>query len=168
MDEQSLVGRVARLEDPAQPDTALRENGVDGLDSSKSHYCGRYATAITDPYVFAAVTAVLSEHRDVQDALRSDWDGPVPARLEIPISDLLGADGHKFCEGFRLRGDWEEAKAQRKEWVLARSNGSDAGDAPEAEPVSAFEGGDIVVMFKRNLGASKFEISTFFPDPPES
>ncbi|WP_134129920.1 hypothetical protein [Kribbella pratensis] len=170
LDQQSLVARVTRFEDPAQPDRALRENGVDGLDSGNMHYCGRYATAVADPYVFAAVTAVLSEHPDVQEALRSDWGGPVPARLEIPISDLLGVDGHKYCIGFRLRGDWEEAKAQRKDWALARSSGADSGDVPEpeAEPVQTFEGGDIVVMFKRNLGASKFEIGTFFPDPPES
>jgi hypothetical protein len=33
---------------------------------------------------------------------------------------------------------------------------------------STFEGGDILVIFERNLAASKVEISTFFPDPPES
>jgi hypothetical protein len=170
LDQQALAGRVARFEDPAQQDEVLRGNGIDGIDPDKLHYCGRYATAIIDPDAFAAVVVGLSEHPDVQQSLRSDWNGRVPNRLEIPIADLLGSEGHKHCIGLQLRGDWDEAKAQRREWALGRSSGAALGDLPEpvAELVPTFEGGDILVIFERNLAASKFEISTFFPDPPES
>jgi hypothetical protein len=164
-----LAARVARFEDPAQQDEVLRSSGVDGIDPDKLHYCGRYATAIADPNVFAAVVVGLSEHPAVQEALSRDWNGLVPQRLEIPIADLLGPEGHKHCIGLQLRGDWAEAKTQRKEWALARSTGGALEDLPEpvAEPVPTFEGGRIMVLFKRNVAASKFEISTLFPDPPE-
>ncbi|MFD7153205.1 hypothetical protein ACFV9C_01315 [Kribbella sp. NPDC059898] len=170
VDSQALAARVARLEDPAQLDGNLRDRGVDGLDPTKMHYCGRYATAIVDARAFGAAIAMLSEHPDVQDALRSDWDGPKPDQLEIPISEVLGERGHEYCLGFRLVGDWNDARVQRKQWMLAKATGADLGALcePRAEPIPTFEGGDIVVLFKRNHAASKFEISTTFPNPAES
>jgi hypothetical protein len=170
LDQQLLAGRVARFEDPAQLDDNLRDRGIDGLDPSKMHLCGRYATAIVDAHAFAAAIAALSEHPDVRDALRSEWDGPKPDRLEVPISDVLGERGHEYCLGYRLRGDWDEARAERKQWMLAKASGADLSALPEpqAEPIPTFEGGDIFVVFKRNHAASKFEISTVFPNPAES
>lgn len=170
LDQLLLAGRVARLEDPAQLDDNLRDRGIDGLDPSKMHVCGRYATAIVDAHAFAAAIAALSEHPDVQDALRSEWDGPKPDRLEVPISDVLGDRGHEYCLGYRLRGDWDEARAERKQWMLAKASGAylSALPEPQAEPIPTFEGGDIFVVFKRNHAASKFEISTVFPNPVES
>ena len=170
LDQLLLAGRVARLEDPAQLDDNLRDRGIDGLDPSKMHLCGRYATAIVDAHAFAAAIAALSEHPDVQNALRSEWDGPKPDRLEVPISDVLGDRGHEYCLGYRLRGDWDEARAERKQWMSAKASGADLSALPEpqAEPIPTFEGGDIFVVFKRNHAASKFEINTVFPNPVES
>jgi hypothetical protein len=168
--QQALARRVARLEDPAQLDENLREDGVDGLDPTKMHRCGRYATAIVDANAFAAAVAVLSERPDVQDALASDWDGLKPDRLVIPIADVLGERGHEYCLGVRLAGNLSEALAGRKQWVLAKASGADLSALPEprAQPIPTFEGGDIFVVFKRNHVTSKFEINTIFPNPPES
>jgi hypothetical protein len=172
LDQQALARRVARLEDPAQLDDSLREEGVDGLDPTKMHRCGPYATTIVDARAFAAAIAVLSERPDVQDALASDWDGLNPLRLVIPIADVLGEQGHEYCLGVQLAGDPKEAQEGRKQWMQAKVDGADLSALPEprVERIPTFEGGDLFVIFKRNFAASKFEINTIYPNParPES
>ncbi|WP_328990392.1 hypothetical protein OG394_29480 [Kribbella sp. NBC_01245] len=163
--DEMQARRVAYNEDPAQLDPGKRALGIDGLDPTKPHYCGRDATRIHDATAFAAAYLGATEHPDVRAVLTARWDENFkPLLIPIPIADLLGPDGHRFCSGFALK-DWPESKKQRKQWLQARDSGSDLGSVkePEVEQIPTFEGGEIAVTFKRNLGGTGYEIGTIFP-----
>ncbi|MFG1907161.1 hypothetical protein [Kribbella sp. NPDC048928] len=161
--------RVAFNEDPAQTDPVKREAGVDGLDQTKQHYCGKDSTRVHDATALAAVYVMAAEHPKVRAVLDGPFDENVqPRDLVVPIRDLLGPDGHEFCSGFRLK-DWPEAKSVRKEWLQAKRTGSDLSGLrePEVERIPTFEGGDIKIVFKRNVEAKRYGIYTLFPRPFE-
>lgn len=161
--------RVAFNEDPAQTDPVKRELGIDGLDPTKQHYCGKDSTRVHDATALAAVYVMAAEHPKVRAILDAPFDENVqPRDLVVPITELLGEDGYEFCSGFRLK-NWPESKAARKEWLQAKRTGSDLSGLrePEVEPIPTFEGGDIKIVFKRNLEAKKYGIYTLFPRPFE-
>ena len=83
----------------------------------------------------------------------------------MPIAELLGNDGHKYCSGYRLEGG-QEAWQVRKEWLKARARGEDLAGLPEprAIPIETFEGGHVIIRFKSNGKA--YEINALFIDPP--
>lgn len=156
--------RVRNLEDPAQLDPAKRLAGVDGVKvGNQPHRCGSIVTRITDPEAFATAFARGIEHPDVRAAL--DSPGPVPRPVSLPISDVLGDDGHKFCSGWRLEpvsGSMLEALASRAAWVAGNR------DVPEpgTRPVETFEGGTVTYVFRASTGG-RHEISTMYVDPPD-
>ena len=155
--------RVKNLEDPAQLDPDKRRAGIDGLkNGNQPHRCGGIATRITDPEAFATTFVRGVEHPDVRAAL--DSSGPVPRPIELPISELMGEDGHKFCSGWRLdpvNGSMDQARANRNAWAT----GDRSGAEPPAQLVQTFEGGTVTFVFRPNA-AGTYEISTMYVNPP--
>jgi hypothetical protein len=162
--------RVQYLEDPAQLDPAKKAEGIDGLlPGDKKHYCAEISAAIRNPTAFAEAFAHGTEHPDVRQALETPLGKgrPPPEPVGVPIIDLLGPDGHRHCEGYRLTGnDDYVARQDRKTWLEETS----AGERPSVSllliaPVD-FRGGTIQFRFKPNAAKKNYEISTMFPDPP--
>ncbi|GAA3138057.1 hypothetical protein JOF29_000166 [Kribbella aluminosa] len=164
--DQMYADRVAYLNDPAQTDIAKREAGIDGLNPTQKHYCDVEATRIHDVTAFVTAFAAAVKLPEIQEALATPV-GPAiesPDAIRVPIAELLGDEGHKYCSGYRLEG--EDARKVRKEWLKARALGEDLTDLaePRAIPIETFEGGEIVVRFKSN--GTAYEISTMFVEPP--
>ena len=162
--EEMNERRVRNLEDPAQLDPDKREASIDGLAAGDlPHRCGDTASRITDPEVFATAFARGIEHPDVRAAL--DSNGPRPEAIVLPISSVLGNDGHKFCSGWRLEpvnGSMDEARANRRAWAT----GDQSGPEPRAQPVETFEGGTVTFAFRRSpIGG--YEVSTMYVNPPD-
>ena len=159
--------RVAYLEDPAQLDPAKRAAGIDGLKSPEGAHRGRNASSrITDPDMFAVAFARGIEHRAVRDALDTKFiPGQVPRAVSVPISDLLGPDGHRYCTGWRLQpveGSMNTARARRAAWIEAGGGGPE----PETRAVETFAGGTIVFAFAPTAAADGYEVVTMYPRPP--
>jgi len=162
--------RVTRLEDPA-----IAENRTPGRDAFKSgtHACGDSATRIRDPHAFATCFAQGVEHPDV----RASLDRPCgrgerpPPSVRVPLTDLLGPDGHQYCDGHRIEpveGSREAAYERRAAWVGAVREGRDP-DVPEptARHLEAddFRDARVVFAFRPNTDRSAWEISTMYVDP---
>ncbi|WP_405064351.1 hypothetical protein OG474_22595 [Kribbella sp. NBC_01505] len=165
--DQMYADRVAYLNDPAQTDVAKREAGVDGLDPTRLHRCGLQATRIHDAEAFVSAFAAAVKLPDVQAALATSVESKTdrPVAIRVPIAELLGDDGHKYCSGYELEGGREGAKA-RKEWAEARARGDDLSGLPEprVRPIETFEGGYVVIAFHSN--GKNYEINTLFVEPP--
>lgn len=161
--------RAAFLEDPAQLDPLKRSVSVDGLRPGQIHRCAAEATRIHDATAFAVAVARAVEHPDVRAALEMPWvEGKRPDVVSIPISDLLGSEGHQYCSGFRLTGEWPTSRELRQQWVVARAGGHDLTGIPEpeAEPIPTFRDGDIVVAFRPDRERQRYEMTSMFADPP--
>jgi hypothetical protein len=169
--EEMNQRRVAYLEDPAQRDLAKQAQGVDGLKSpEKFHLCRDTSSRIADPDAFATAMAKATEHPDIRAALETPLQaGRRPGAVVLPIDSLLGADGHRYCTGWRLAsigGSVEAAADCRDAWVNARrlDRQSDVPE-PRAHPIATFDGGTIVFTFGQNLARDRYEIVTMYPRP---
>jgi hypothetical protein len=165
--DQMYADRVTYLEDPAQTDVAKREVGIDGLDPTTKHHCGREATRIHDAEAFVTAFAAVVKRPEVQAALATPVEATIesPDAIKVPIPELLGNDGHKYCSGYRLEGG-PEGRQARTAWLKARARGEDLTGlpGPRANPIETFEGGHVVIQFKSNGKA--YEINTLFIEPP--
>ncbi|PRY00634.1 hypothetical protein [Allonocardiopsis opalescens] len=166
---QQLTDRVTRLQDPAQLDPGKLTRSRDAY-TGKRHNCGLYATRINDPDAFAVAYVRALQHPDVRAVLNQPFvEGQDVSECEIPIADLLGPDGHRFCEGTALNpvnGSLKEAVEQRKQWTKDRVAGVEpTAPEPTADPIATFEGGTIKVQFKPNVTGDRYECASFFPDP---
>jgi hypothetical protein len=165
--------RVAYLEDPAQPDPVKRAAGIDGLrPGDQPHRCRQTATRITDPGAFAVGFARGIEHPKVRTALETPFhpdSKPFPAQL--PIAELLGPDGHRYCTGWRLEpvdGSMTKARASREAWMAAPADQRALNvGAPTARPVETFKGGTAVFVFGHNSRGDGYEVLTMYPRPPD-
>jgi hypothetical protein len=171
MSEEGSMRRVAYLEDPAQLDLGKWYLGIDGLrQDDQPHRCRSTSTRITDPDAFATAFARGIEHPKVREALDMPFDpAQRPSLVTVPIADLLGPDGYRYCTGWQLEpvdGNMNTARANRDAWLAARAQGREP-DSPEprARPVPTFEGGVITFLFERNHAEKKYEIATMFPRP---
>jgi hypothetical protein len=169
--EEANRRRAAYLEDPAQLCLGKRLRGIDGLKpDGKRHYCGPLATRITDPDAFATAFARGVEHPDVRAALSTPLDrSKLPDPVGVPISDLLGKEGHKLCTGWQLEpvsGSMDAAKDNRRAWrtALAEERQPDVPE-PMARPVRTFEGGMIVFVLDHNKARDGYEVVTMFSQP---
>ena len=165
--------RVAYLEDPAEPDPARRAAGIDGLKpGDQPHRCRQMATRITDAIAFAEAFARGVEHPRVRAALETPYDpDSKPYPLQLPLSELLGPDGHRWCTGWRLEpvdGSMTKARMLRDVWVAAPASqrGPDIHE-PTARPVETFEGGAAVFVFGHNSRGNGYGVVTMYPRPPE-
>ena len=165
--------RVACLEDPAQPDPAARSAGIDGLKpGDQPHRCRQTATRITDASTFAEAFARGIEHLRVRAALDTPFDpDSKPFPVQLPLSELLGPDGHRRCTGWRLEpveGSMAKARMLRDARVATPAGQRDS-DAPEpaVRPVETFEGGTAVFVFGHNSRGNGYEVVTMYPRPPE-
>ena len=140
---------------PARPgQTRGRDRGLTAGDIP--HRCGDIASRIIDPEIFAAAFARGVEHPDVRAALNSNGSRPEPVIL--PISDVLGDDGHKFCSGWQLEpvnGSMEEARAVRRAWAADNQSGPE----PQAGPVETFDGGTVTFAFRRGAVGSTVSVT---------
>lgn len=169
--EEASMRRVTYLEDPAQLDPGKRYLGIDGLrPNDQPHRCASISTRITDPDAFATAFARGVEHPKVREALDMPFD-PVkaPKEVRVPIADLLGPDGHRYCTGWRLEpvdGSMKTARTNRAAWIAARAEGREP-DVPEpkARPVPTFEGGEVSFMFEGNYAEKRYGVATMFVRP---
>ena len=165
--------RVAYLEDPAEPDLARRAAGIDGLKpGDQPHRCRQTATRITDASAFAEAFARGVEHPRVRAALETPYDSDSkPYPVQLPLSELLGPDGHRWCTGWRLEpvdGSMTKARMLRDAWVAALVGERDPDTRePTARPVETFEGGSAVFVFGHNSRGNGYEVVTMYPRPPE-
>lgn len=170
--------RVERLHDPANPDAASRGRADDGIltdpdtGAPRRHRCNAEATAISDPDAFAAAVAGSSQHPVVKDALTRPYDpDDKPGQVSLPIAEVLGPNGHLFCEGYRLTpidGSLDRAMANRAEWVKAQRDGTPTdATGPRSEKIDTFEGGRITIFFKPRPDLTGYEIRTLYPESPD-
>jgi hypothetical protein len=171
--EEANRRRVTHREDPAQLNQEKQALSIDGLrPNDKRHRCADIATRITDPDAFATAYVRGVEHPKMRKALDMAFDPTdKPEAVTLPIADLLGADGHGYCTGWRLKpvdGSMETAYAKRNSWVVARVTGGRPDPCePDSLPVSTFEGGVITFMFAGNETERRYDIMTMCPDPPD-
>lgn len=172
--EEASMRRVAYLEDPAQLDPGKRYLGIDGLSQNdQRHRCGTTATRITDPDAFAAAFARGVEHPKVREALDMSLDPDrMPKDVTVPIADLLGPNGHRYCTGWLLEpvdGSMKIARANRNAWITARAEGREP-DVPEprVRPVPTFEGGVMAFLFEPNYVMKRYEIATMYARPAQT
>jgi hypothetical protein len=170
--EEASMRRVAYLEDPAQLDPGKRRAGIDGLrPRGRHHVCADMSSRITDPDAFATALARGVAHPDVRAALSVPYVREHRPRVVwVPISSLLGSDGHKACTGWQLEpvaGSTDAARDNRRAWRAAITDGRQA-DVPEprARPVPTFEGGTIAFVISHNRQRDGYEIASLFPQPP--
>jgi hypothetical protein len=166
-----LQRRVCYLEDPAQLDLTKRLAGEDAHKPGKDHQCAEVATRIADPEAFAAAFARGVEHPDVRAVLDQPFHGgSPPSPVAIPISELLGADGHRYCSGYQLRligGDIKATTDCRAAWVDAYRQGKDPdAPAPVAVPIESFENTTVRFVFAPDRAKSRYEVFTMYVDPP--
>jgi hypothetical protein len=170
--EQANMRRAAYLEDPAQLDPGKRLRGIDGLKANdRRHTCGRLSTRICDPDAFVTAFARGIERREVDEALNLAYDpNRRPTVVRVPIADLLGGDGHRFCTGWQLEpvaDSTQVARTNRQTWQMARAEGRQPGvPAPQSLPIPTFEGGMITFVIGHNRGRDGYEVTSMFPDPP--
>jgi hypothetical protein len=169
--EEASMRRVAYREDPAQMDLAKRGLGIDGLrQNNQPHQCASTSSRITDPDAFATAFARGIEHPKVRGALDMAFDPRrMPRDVTVPIADLLGPDGHRYCTGWHLEpvdGSMKTAQTSRDSWLEERAQGREPDvPGPQAQPVPTFEGGEIAFFFRRNYAEKRYEIVTMFPRP---
>jgi hypothetical protein len=108
--------RVAYLEDPAQLDPAKRAARIDGLlPGDQRHRCGSIATRIADPDAFAVAIARGAEHPDVRAALDTEFrERRVPGPVVLPIAEMFGPHGHRYCTGWQLEAVEGSLKTARE------------------------------------------------------
>lgn len=171
--EEMNQRRVAFLEDPAQLDLAKRAAGIDGLKPGEQpHQCRQMAGRITDPNAFAVAFARGIEHPRVRTALETPFHADAkPSPVQVPIEELLGPDGHRYCTGWKLEpvdGSMNAARRARQAWIAvsAAFRTSDLRE-PKARPVETFEGGTVVFAFGHGSTAERYEVVTMYPRPPE-
>ena len=164
--------RVARLADPAQLDPAKRDAGIDGLKpGGHLHHCRQTATRIADPDAFATAFANGVEHPKVRAALEATFDPDAkPRPVQLPIAELLGPDGHRYCTGWRLEpvdGSMAAARRSREAWMaMPAEKRASTSTGPTARPVETFEGGGAVFVFGHNSRGDGYEVVTMYPRPP--
>jgi hypothetical protein len=171
--EEMNERRVAYLEDPAQSDPAKRAAGIDGLrEGDRRHQCRQTATRISDPDAFAVAFAQGIEHPRVRAALEMPFDpDDTPRPVQLPIKELLGPLGHRYCTGWQLEpidGSMNMARRSRETWIVATDEERGSGlRQPTARPVETFEGGTAVFVFGHHSGERRYEVLTMYPRPPE-
>lgn len=172
VNEEASMRRVAYREDPAQLNLDKRYQGIDGLmQGDRKHRCGNVATRVTDPDAFVTAFARGVEHPKVRAALDMPFDPDIwPGQVTVPIAELLGADGHRYCTGWQLEpvGDTTEAaRDNRAAWLKARTEGREP-DVPEprVRPVPTFEGGDMLFAVGQNQTRDGYWIVTMHPQSP--
>jgi hypothetical protein len=164
--------RVQYLQDPAQLDPAKRDAGIDGLKpGGHLHHCRQTATRIADPDAFATAFANGVEHPKVRAALEATFDPDAkPRPVQLPIEELLGPDGHRYCTGWRLEpvdGSMAAARRSREAWMaMSADQRASQSNGPTARPVETFEGGVAVFVFRHNSRGDGYEVVTMYPRPP--
>jgi hypothetical protein len=171
--EEMNQRRVAYLEDPAQLDPTKRAAGIDGVaPGNQLHRCGSFATRITNPEAFAVAVTRAAQHPDVRAALEMDFkERRAPSHVVLPIADLLGSNGYRYCTGWQLEavdGSMKTARERRDAFAaLARDAIPDCPE-PEVRPVGTLDGGTMVLTFGPNRARNGYEIVTMYVNPPES
>lgn len=164
--DDMLKNRVLRREDPAQLDDAKRKEGINGIKAGdKQHGVGGVAGKIGDVDAFATAVARGAEHPDVRKALETPVQkGWRPEPVDVPITDILGTAGDRFCTGFRLAGDdLKKAAQDRNTWLDELRNGREPSvPEPQAERAN-YEDGFIKYVFKPNESKTGYEINTMYP-----
>lgn len=160
--------RVQSLQDPAQLDPAKRAEGTDGLlPGDRKHFCAAMSTAIRDRTAFAVALARGIEHprvRAVLDTARPS-EQPRPGLVSVPIAEILGPDGHRYCEGYRLAGEPKQAARDRRTWLRETERGDRPSvPLPLVVPMD-FRRGTIQYAIGLNT-RGEYEVVSMYPAPP--
>ena len=86
--------------------------------------------------------------------------------MAIPVADLLGPDGYRYCTGWELEtGDYsvDKAMGRRSDWI----KGTPGVPEPRAAPVTSFSGGDVLFAFARNDTEKRYEVVTMYARPAQ-
>lgn len=165
--------RATHLEDPAISDDTARAPGRDAYKSGR-HGCGDTATRIRDPHAFATCFARGIEHPAVREKLDQPYS-PVaaPRQVGVPLTDLLGPNGHLYCDGHRLDpvdGSRRAAQDRRTAWVDAVRNGREP-DVPEPTATRLqpddFRDAEVIFAFRPNRGRDGWEVATMYVQPDD-
>ena len=159
----------AAVERPRQVSAAGETDADTGREDAGG---GRYATAIHDPVAFATAFVRGTEHPEVRQVLESPYDPEVYLPdVSIPIEELLGADGPRYCTGYRLApiaGDTRAAMDCREAWVDARANDRDPDvPPPRAVPVDSFDDAEVKFFFRPTRAKDGYEIATMYVVPSD-
>jgi hypothetical protein len=173
---------AARLDDPPADGSPTAREVLDRFDPrranlpeltpGKDHKCAEVATRIADPEAFATAFARGIEHSKVRAVLDQPFQkGLKPGSVEIPLVDLLGPEGHRFCSGRRLRevgNSMDAALDCRSAWVDAYRKGARPDvPAPVSVPIESFEGATVLFAFHANRTRTGYEVLTMYVNPPE-
>ncbi len=102
--EEANRRRVTYREDPAQLDPEKRALSIDGLrPNDQRHRCGDMPPGSpirmpSPPRSSAASSILKSARRWTCRSIQPTG----PSEVAIPIADLLGPDGYRYCTGWRL------------------------------------------------------------------
>lgn len=171
---EKLEARAIRLEDPAIADDSARTPGRDAFKpEDQVHTCGSSATRIRDPHAFATCFARGIEHPKVREKLELPFDPDIrPPAVGVPLEDLLGDEGHNYCDGYRLDpvgGSAAAARECREAWVDAIRNDVEP-DVPEPSVTRLqpedFRGSEVRFAFQANRAGNGWEVATMYVDPP--
>lgn len=159
--------RVSELRDPAITDPSRRLPGADAY-KRRQHQCDAAATRFTDPYALATCFARAVEYVSVRRALDRAFDPDrTPGATRIPISQLLGPDGHRYIDGYRLNpsdGDVRQAKRRRSAWAYAAARNPQAAGPPEpAVPITNLTGLHVLIHFMPDFAGGRYTIATMYP-----
>ncbi|MQA84217.1 MAG: hypothetical protein GEV03_06240 [Streptosporangiales bacterium] len=135
-----------------------------------NHRCGVYSTRVTHPDPFAVAFARGVERPRMRPPLEMPCDPDVrPPAVSVPIADLLGPDGHRYCSGYWLlpmAGNMRVALAARDIWAHTRAAGQVPGvPEPEIERIPTFKGGTFRFYFLPNRDRSGYEVECMYPVP---
>lgn len=169
---EQTEARAKHLEDPALAVDAARTPGRDAF-GSRRHTCGDSATRIRDPHAFAVCVARGVEHPHVRERLDRPCGRGVrtPPAIEVPLADLLGADGYKYCDGHRLEpvdGSRRIANEERTAWVDAIRDGQEPGvPEPRATRLETedFQNASALFAFRANSARTAWEVATMYVKP---
>lgn len=159
--------RVSELRDPAITDPSRRLPGADAF-KPRQHQCDSAATRFTDPYALATCFARAVEYVSVRRALDRAFDPDrTPGVTRIPMSQLLGLDGHEYIDGYRLNpsdGDVRQAKRRRSAWACVAARNPEAAGPPEpAVPITNLAGWYVLIGFKPDFAGERYTIATMYP-----
>jgi hypothetical protein len=94
-----------------------------------------------------------------------------PRPVQVPVDELLGSGGHRYCTGWQLEavdGKMNLARKCRDAWIGTPEKRAHGLPEPKARPVETFESGMAVFVIGHKTEGDGYEVATMYPRPPEN